>query len=152
MAILNPYNYKKPRMAVNLPKKANLKPVKPISRPKKQADSYLEQRVMTAKPQELTLMLYEGLVKFIKLSIHNIEQDNIEKSSEMSLRAQAIVNELRATLNTDYELSKEFDALYDFISTKLVAGNIKKDVDAYQQALEIAIELHDTWKQIIENN
>ncbi len=150
MAILNPYNYKKPRTAVNLPKKANLKSVKPISRPKKQADSYLEQRVMTAKPQELTLMLYEGLVKFIKLSKLNIEQNNIEKSSEMSLRAQAIVNELRATLNTDYELSKEFDALYDFISTKLVAGNIKKDVEAYEQALEIAIELHDTWKQIIE--
>ncbi len=150
MAILNPYNYKKPRTAVNLPKKANLKSVKPISRPKRQSDSYLEQRVMTAKPQELTLMLYEGLVKFIKLSMLNIEQNNVEKSSEASLRAQAIVNELRATLNTDYALSKEFDALYDFISIKLVEGNIKKDALAYEQALEIAIELHDTWKQIIE--
>ncbi len=149
MAILNPYNYKKPRAAVNLPNKANLAPVKPITRPKRQTDSYLEQRVMTAKPQELTLMLYEGLVKFIKMSKMYIEQNNVEKSSEMSLRAQAIVNELRATLNTDYELSKQFDALYDFVNAKLVEGNIKKEVIAYEQALEIAEELHDTWKQII---
>ncbi len=148
MAILNPYNYKKPNVAVKVNRKPNLKAVGQI-KPKSQRDSYLEQRVMAAKPQELTLMLYEGLVKFIKMSIINVEQGNIEKSGEMSLRAQAIVNELRATLNTDYELSKEFDALYDFISTQLVEGNIKKDVKAYQAALEIAQELHDTWQQLI---
>ncbi len=148
MAILNPYNYKKPNVAVKLNRKPKLTQVVQ-NKPKSQADSYLEQRVMAAKPQELTLMLYEGLVKFIKMSIMYVERDNFEKSGEMSLRAQAIVNELRATLNTDYELSKEFDALYDFISTQLVEGNIKKDVKTYRAALEIAQELHDTWQQLI---
>ncbi len=149
MAILNPYNYKRPNSAVVVNQRPKLTQVKRPQKQKAQSDSYLEQRVMAAKPQELTLMLYEGLVKFIKLSKMHIEQENYEKSGEMSLRAQAIVNELRATLNTDYDLSKEFDALYDFISTQLVEGNIKKDAAAYDAALEIAQELHDTWQQLM---
>lgn len=150
MALLNPYNYKKPAVPVNVLKKPALKSVRPATPQRIQQDAYLEQKVMSAKPEELTLMLYEGLVKFIKTTMLYIEQGNATKANEMSLRAQAIVSEFRATLNTDYEISKEFDALYIFIADCLINGNISKEIKPYEDALVIAEEMHDTWKQVMK--
>lgn len=146
MAVMNPYNYKKPRghVAVNQTKKV-LNEKKPSSA--SQQDMYFEQRVMTAKPEELTLMLYDGLVKFIKMSKIYIDQKNIEKINETALRAQAIVVELQSTLNMDYEISEQLDALYDFVYGKLVEGNLEKTDKPFSEALEIAQELRETWKE-----
>ena len=146
MAVLNPYNYKKPagHIAINQQKKTFNEQKSSQS---SQQDLYLEQRVMTAKPEELTLMLYDGLVKFIKMSKIYVDQNKIEKINETALRAQAIVVELQSTLNMDYEISEQLDALYDFVYAKLVEGNLEKTDQPFSEALEIALELRETWKE-----
>ncbi len=149
MAILNPYNYQKPAVPVAV-RRENVVTEQPTPSKKSQQNIYLEQKVMTAKPEELTLMLYEGLVKFIKLSCLYIDQKNYSKTNENAQRAQAIVDELRATLNMDYEVSEQLDKLYLFILDKLLEGNISKTTQPFREAQEIAEELTSTWKEAIK--
>ncbi len=141
----NPYNYQRPAgaVAINRKKVATIPPK--VNR--SQQDVYLEQKIMSARPEELTLMLYEGLVKFIKLAKHFVGEKNIAKVRDNTIRAQDIVLELRATLNMDYPIAKKLDSLYDFIFSRLVDGNLKQQEKPFSEALEIAEELYDTWKQ-----
>ncbi len=146
MALANQYNYKKP-VGVQTVRK---KPIVILPQAKKsEKELYLEQKIMSAKPEELTLMLYEGLVKFIKLSQMFLNDKNVPKVHENTIRAQDIVVELRATLNMDYDIAKNLDSLYEFIEHKLIQGNLEKDNQHYAEALEIAEDLYDTWKEAI---
>lgn len=113
-------------------------------------NKYKQNTIKTATPEELTLMLYEGAIKFMNIAIVSIEKEDITKKHESLLRAQSIITELRATLNPDIEISKELDNLYDFILTKLVEGNISNDTAAIEDALNIAYDLRDTWKEVMQ--
>ncbi|QEK11329.1 flagellar export chaperone FliS [Crassaminicella thermophila] len=113
-------------------------------------NQYKQNNIMTAPPQELTLMLYNGAVKFVNQAILFIEQKNIQKSHEAIIRANDIITELNATLDMKYEVSKGLRAIYDFISEKLVDANIKKDKGILEEVLPLITELRDTWKQAME--
>jgi len=113
-------------------------------------NQYKENSVKTASPEELTLMLYNGAIKFIGQSKIFVEQKNIEKTNTAIMRAQAIIQELNITLNMDYEISQNLRALYLYIIEKLVDGNIKKEVAPLDEALEMVTSLRDTWKEAMK--
>lgn len=113
-------------------------------------NQYKESSVKTAGPEELTLMLYNGAIKFIGQGKIFIEQKNIEKTNEALKRAQDIINELNITLNMDYEVSKNLRMLYSYILEKLVDGNVKKDVAHLDEALDMVTSLRDTWKEAMK--
>ena len=85
----NMYNYKKPANYHNI--KQAMKPMEPVAvaakQPKNSGDAYLEQRVLSARPEELTLMLYDGILKFLGQAKLFIVQNNVEKSSNSLIRA-----------------------------------------------------------------
>ena len=152
MTMANPYNYKKPTGIVGkMTMPQNGKNSKSIV-PKKQqkTNGYLEQEIMTAKPEKLTLMLYDGVIKFIKQAKVFNDQGNTEKSSEANMRAQKIINELRATLDTSIELSKNLDALYVFMNERLFEANLLKDNTILDEVLDLAEDLRDTWKEAMK--
>lgn len=148
MAILNPYNYSKPKNQVVKPvlesvQASNPKPNKNVN---DKMDQYLETRILSAKPEELTYMLYEGLVKFIKKAILSLENKNLEKVNENAIKAQAIVTEFRSTLNMEVALSESLDSLYDYMERQLLEANLKKDVAIFEEMLSMAEDFRDTWK------
>ena len=108
---------------------------------------YKEQSVTTATPEELTLMLYNGCIKFINLAEVFIDDKNIEKINVNILKAQDIVNELNITLNMDYEVSENLRQLYSFVNDRLIEANLRKDKKPLLEAKEIVTELRDTWKE-----
>ena len=108
---------------------------------------YKEQSVTTATPEELTLMLYNGCIKFINLAEVFIDDKNIEKINVNILKAQDIVNELNITLNMDYEVSENLRQLYSFVNERLIEANLRKDKEPLLEAKEIVTELRDTWKE-----
>lgn len=110
-------------------------------------DQYLESKILSAKPEELTFMLYEGMVKFIKKAMLHLETKNLEQVNYNTQRAQAIVDELRQTLNMDIPLSQSLDSLYDYLNFKLMEANIHKSEQEFNDALEIAENFKDTWKE-----
>jgi flagellar protein FliS len=68
--------------------------------------AYNNSKILTASPAELTLMLYEGAIKFCNVALVGLEQNDIEKAHTGMMKAQRIVNEFRATLDFKYEISK----------------------------------------------
>lgn len=113
---------------------------------------YKQNSIMTASPQELTLMLYNGALKFIGMSKIYIEQKDISKSSESIMRAQDIIQELNITLNMDYEVSTGLRSLYIYILDKLVDANISKDVKHLDEAAKMVTELRDIWKEAMRTS
>lgn len=109
--------------------------------------AYQQNSVMTASPQELTLMLYNGCLKFMKLAKKAMAENKIEEKHTNLLKAQAIIQELRHTLNMDIEMSEGLAQLYDFVYSKLIDANMKNDLSALEEAEGYIVELRDTWKQ-----
>jgi len=111
---------------------------------------YKENSIYTSTPEELVLMLYNGLVKFIMQAQSAVEEKNYEKANEALKRAQDIVIHFQCTLDMKYEISKDLVKLYDYMYKRLIDANIKKDKRVLQDLLTIAKELRDTWTKAMK--
>lgn len=109
------------------------------------ANAYKNQQVMTSSPEQLTLLLYNGALRFLTESILAMEQGDIQKAHNSNLRVQDIVSEFVLTLDMSYELSKDWARLYEYTEYCLIQGNIKKDVEKLQQAKSVLEDLREAW-------
>ncbi|WKA53928.1 flagellar export chaperone FliS [Planococcus shixiaomingii] len=109
--------------------------------------AYQQNSVFTASPQELTLMLYNGCVKFIKMAKRAMLEKNFQEKNTNIIKAQNIVQELRATLDLDIEISKNMDQLYEYMYTRLVEANTKNDVEILEEVEAYTRDMRDTWKE-----
>ena len=111
---------------------------------------YQNSKVLTASPAELTLMLYEGIIKFTNIAILAVEEKDYSKANTNIIKAERIVDHLSATLNDKYPVAQEFRNVYGAIMQALIQGNIKKDVDELNRALEYSRMIRDTWKEVMK--
>ena len=109
------------------------------------ANAYKNQQVMTSSPEQLTLLLYNGALRFLTESILAMEQGDIQKSHNANRRVQDIVREFVLTLDMSYELSKSWAQLYEYTQYCLIQGNIKKDVKQLHQAKEMLEDMREAW-------
>jgi len=108
-------------------------------------NKYQQSSVQTASPIQLTLMLYDGAIRFIKLGIEGIENRDYEKANLNLIKAQRIVNEFIASLNFDYPIAKDLLAVYDYAIYKLIQANLKKDKNNAIEVLHHLMELKEAW-------
>ncbi len=111
--------------------------------------AYGTNRVTTATPAELTLMLYEGAIKFCNIAKMAMEKNDIEKANLNIQKARNIIVELQSTLDFDYPVAKDFDIIYSFIFDRMTAANISKDPADVEEVLVQLRELRDIWKQVM---
>jgi flagellar protein FliS len=111
---------------------------------------YGNNKVLTASPGELTLLLYEGAIKFCNIAIIGVEHNDIQKVHNNLKKAQAIIEELRSTLNHKYPVAKDFDKIYEYIYSLLVDANISKKTEDIEAALVEIRGMRDTWKQVMQ--
>ena len=100
-------------------------------------DIYLRNKIMTATPAELTLLLYEGAIKFANKAIMAIEKNDMQNAHNNIMRTQHIIQEFRATLNHKYPVAKDFEAVYEYVERRLVEANIKKDIEILEELLSL---------------
>lgn len=110
---------------------------------------YQYNSIMSASPERLLIMLFDGALKFVKLAQRDIKEKNIEGSNYNLTRAQAIINELDQSLNMNYEVSENLSEVYDFLYQKLVDANIKKDAQTLEIVEAMLIDLKETWSQAL---
>ena len=116
------------------------------------AQMYQKNAVQTASPAKLTLMLYDGAVKFTNIAIEAIEAGDIEKAHNNIVKAPNIIVEFRSTLDMKYPVAKDFDVVYDYIYRRLVEANMKKDKDILVEALKHIKTMRDTWREVMKLN
>ncbi|EGA89002.1 flagellar protein FliS [Planococcus donghaensis MPA1U2] len=109
--------------------------------------TYQQNSVMTASPQELTLMLYNGCLKFMKLAKRAMADKKIEEKNTNIIKAQNIIQELRSTLKADIEMSAGLEQMYEYMYSRLVEANMKNDVSALEEVEELMTDIRNTWKQ-----
>lgn len=114
------------------------------------ANAYKNQQIMTSSPEQLTLLLYNGALRFLTESVLAMEQGDVQKSYHANLRVQDIVREFSRTLDMKYELSKSWAQLYEYTEYCLIQGNIKKDVQQLNEARSVLQELRDTWVEAMK--
>ncbi len=116
------------------------------------ANAYKNSKILTALPAELTLMLYDGAVKFCNVALISLERNDYEKVSENLIKAQKIIMEFRSTLDFKYPVAKDFDVVYEYIYRRLVDANMKKDAEIIEEALKHIKEMRETWKEVMRIN
>lgn len=110
---------------------------------------YEKSKILTASPAELTLMLYEGAIKFANIAIMAIEKKDIEKAHINIVKVENIISEFRATLNHKYPVAKDFDTVYEYLERRLLQANLKKDKEILEEVLEHLRTMRDTWKEVM---
>lgn len=115
-------------------------------------NAYKQNSVTTASPGELTLMLYNGCLKFLHKAKLAIQDKKIQEKNTNLQKAQAIISELMSTLNMNIEISKNMMALYEYMNTRLVEANIRNDISIIEEVEGLVTEFRDTWKEVIRIN
>ena len=112
-------------------------------------DQYQKNKILTASKAELTLMLYDGAIKFCNIAIMCIEKKDIQGAHTNIKKTEAIIEEFLSTLNYDYEVANDFKKVYDYLYDRLVQANLKKDVEILNEVLEHLRTMRDTWKEVM---
>lgn len=111
--------------------------------------AYANSKIMTASPAELTLMLYDGAIKFCNIAIVAVEKKDIEKAHNNITKVENIISEFQATLDHKYKVAEDFDNVYTYLKQRLVEANIKKDKEILEEVLGHLRTMRDAWKEVM---
>lgn len=109
--------------------------------------AYQKTKVETASPYKWIPMLFREACVSTSIGIEAIQSKDYAQANERLVKAQDILMELMGALDFRVPLSQKLYALYEYIHSLLVDGNIKKDVAPLEQALEMLKELYETWTE-----
>ncbi len=115
-------------------------------------DAYAKNKILTASPAELTLMLYEGAIKFCNIAIAAIEEKDIEKAHNNITKVENIIAEFLSTLDHKYSVAQDFENVYNYLMERLLEANLKKDKEILEEVLTHLRTMRDTWKEVMEQN
>lgn len=119
------------------------------------ANLYQKNAIETASPAKLTLMLYEGAIRFSNIALEAMESEgrlDYEKINTNIKKTQNIIVELRSTLDMKYPVAKDFDNVYDYVYRRLVEANMQTDPEILKEALGHIRTMRDTWKEVMRLN
>lgn len=110
---------------------------------------YNNSKILTASPAELTLMLYDGAIKFCNIAIMCLEKKDLAKAHTNIVKVQKIVEEFRSTLDHKYPVSEDFDRVYVYLLKRLLDANVKKDAEILAEVNMHLHSMRDTWKEVM---
>lgn len=114
--------------------------------------AYQDTTITTQSKGRLIVLLYEGAIKFLKQAIEKLEAGDFEAKGRYIAKAQDIINELSAVLNTDGggEIAGNLRKLYTFMNKHLLEANIQRDAEKLREVIRILDDLNQAWKAVTE--
>lgn len=113
---------------------------------------YNNSKVLSASPGELTLMLYDGMIRFCNLAEVAVEKKDISKAHTNIMKMQRIIDYLRQTLDMNYPVAEDFERMYIYLSQRMVEANMKKDLEILQEINGHLHAIRDNWKEVMRIN
>lgn len=110
-------------------------------------ETYKQQSVLTMTPGQMLIAVYDELIKQLSIATIAFEKNDIAEINRSLQKAQRIINELRSTLNFDYEISKNLADIYNFFNRAIMNANVKKDPTDLKDVLQMVTELRDTFAE-----
>ncbi len=113
---------------------------------------YQNSKILTASPAELTLMLYDGAIKFGNIAIVAMNEKDVQKAHANIVKVQKIIEEFRATLDFKYPVAKDFDNVYSYLQQRLLQANMKKDPVVMEEVLSHLRSMRETWVEVMKKS
>ena len=111
--------------------------------------AYRDSAVLTASPGQLVVMLYDGARRFLTQAGFAMRQKDLATANDRLRRAEAIIAELRATLDMSAgEVAERLDAIYAFCQRHLLEARFERDGDRIDEVAKLLGELRDAWAEI----
>jgi flagellar protein FliS len=116
------------------------------------AQNYLRTKVLTATPEQLQLMLFDGALRFGQQARVALENKNYDQSFRLISQTQKIVNELRCALKHDVapQLCDKLAALYNYAYRKLIEATIQHRIESLDEALNVLKYQRETWVMLLD--
>ena len=116
------------------------------------AQQYLRTKVMTATPEQLQMMLFDGAIRFCEQGKIGLEKKSYEQSHQALTQAQAIVNQLLCALkpSVNPDLCGKLKSLYLFAYKRLVDANLHHNMQSLDEALNVLKYQRRTWALLME--
>lgn len=111
---------------------------------------YNNSKILTASPAELTLMLYEGAIRFCNIAITAIESKDVEKAHIHIQKTERIIDYLRQTLDMKYPVAEDFERIYSYLGQRLIEANVRKDKEILEEVNEHLRSVRDNWKEVMK--
>jgi flagellar protein FliS len=111
--------------------------------------AYTEATVMTASPERLVVMLYDGAIRFLHQSAVAMRSDQLELSRARLSRAEAIIDELNVALDMNCgEVAESLRSIYNFCKRHLIDANLRRDADSIDQVRDLLKDLRGAWGEV----
>jgi flagellar protein FliS len=116
------------------------------------AQQYLRTRVMTATPEQLQIMLYDGAIRFCEQAKNALEKKNLEQVFINISKAQKIVTELIGSLKPELypELCQKLVAVYTYVYKRLIEASVEHKVESLKEAVDLLRFQRDTWAMLLD--
>ena len=113
---------------------------------------YKNNKVMSASGPELTLMLYDGAIKFLNIADFAIEKNDINKAHQNIIKTERIIEYLRNTLDMKYPVAQDFENMYSYIYRRLIEANLTKDREIITEINGHMHAIRDNWVEVMKAN
>lgn len=113
---------------------------------------YQNSKILTASPAELTLMLYDGAIKFGNIAIAAMHEKDVPKAHANIIKVQRIITEFRTSLDRQYPVAQDFDNIYVYLLQRLFQANIKKDPEIMEEVIGHLRTLRETWVEVMKKS
>ena len=113
---------------------------------------YSNNKVMAASPAELTLMLYDGAIKFCNIAEAAVEKKDNDKAHTNIVKVEKIIEYLRSTLDMSYPVAQDFENMYAYLDRRLVEANMGKDLEILQEINTHLHAIRDNWIEVMKKN
>jgi flagellar protein FliS len=118
----------------------------------KPQNEYLKAKILTATPEQLQTMLFDGAIRFAEQAKQAIADGDVPAVYDRTVRAQRIVLELSSSMNVEVnpELCGKLASLYNYLYRLLVEANLKRDVAKLDEALDLLRYQRETWQMALQ--
>lgn len=113
---------------------------------------YQNSKILTASPAELTLMLYDGAIKFGNIAISAMNENDVQKAHTNIIKVQKIIEEFRSTLDFKYPVAQDFDNVYRYLLQRLFQANVKKDPAIMEEVVGHLRTMRETWVEVMKKS
>jgi flagellar secretion chaperone FliS len=104
---------------------------------------------MTASPEQLVVMLYDGAIRFLNQSAAATRAGKRDVARERLRRAQDVIDELTRSLDfRQGEIAIRLRSIYSFCSRHMIESTLNADPEGYEKVAELLAGLRESWAQI----
>lgn len=118
--------------------------------PHQRSARYQESQILTASREQLLLLTYDGVLRFLGRARRGLEQGNHHEKHVGLTRAETLIIELRRTLDfsASPDLATSLTHIYTYLLEELTRADVEDDASRIQHVMDLVGHLREAWVEL----